>query len=253
MNKIKIIILIIFIMIITTIPVFSLGNKIGDLIYPIVLNDIETNIEGLNKDGYSYLKTRDISHYMGLTVCFKDDKILINDYKVLLRQKLNSVSIVEIYNDCKLITKGTCVYVGDGKILTNKHLIKSGYTKILVDGHEAKKIRESTNHDLLLLETEYKNKNYIKFKKKENKQTITISSPFGLDDQITYGNYINIGIFKPYITDIHYEINNKTANGSSGGLLMDSNFNSYGLLVGSTRKNTTLAITYETIIKFLEK
>lgn len=164
---------------------------------------------------------------------------------------------------------GSGVFISSNKILTCKHLITEqifGTTipdvrvKIKIGGTVANATIQSISNskDLALLKVNYENDNYVEFTNvshEEGDVAITISNPYGVESQINLGEYdeytyANAGYLGAYIGDNYYKTTNAVAGGSSGGLLMDGDYNCYGI-VAIQDFDGTLSVNTKNINNFL--
>jgi len=216
------------------------------------------DIEAYNINGYTYFKLRDIGEKTGFNVDFKNNEIIIKSNQNILMDLIESTCLIKVYDNEKLLTSGSGTFINNNRILTNKHLIKHGVSKYTININdievEVKLLKESLNFDLAIFETvNYSNDKYVDFTPRTNNTAITISNPNGIKRQINYGEYLGFNIYIPAYGGFYTETTNDTRPGSSGGLLIDGNYNCYGVVTGKSEDGMCLSVMYENIIEFLKK
>lgn len=176
------------------------------------------------------------------------------------------------YQEVKQIGSGVIIdeFEGYYYILSNAHVVNFRYAlskfKYVVydyqgNSYKAEVVRLSMADDLAL----------IKFKKAQDLHVINIADDSLNDNEIIYAignpnnviNCIRVGKFNKYanIINTKYQVINHSAeitSGSSGGMLVDKNYELVGINTWASFDKTgnyisSYAIPHEVIIKFLEK
>lgn len=184
-----------------------------------------------------------------------------NNLTFYVQKSLNSV-LPAIWNNS---ARGAGVVIGHGEntmILTANHVVHDGIQfrdGMTFGDNTFKVVCSSIEHDLALVKTDMPvkglvHKSYIaNYKFKAGTHVYMIGSPIGIVGNVTYGiisNYINYHDNEYYLTDADC-----TSGNSGGGL-----FTTDGVLVGTIvasiiheNWNSTMAVTNETIFKFIKK